>query len=549
MAAKLLNSGKILNIEVGDKLTKVCLSARHGKSYQILDSFIFQTPEKSVSDGQIADPEKLASELNSQLASNGAAEAKNVVFTLTSAKVATREVMLPPMKENRIKSVIETNASDYFPVDMSNYRVSYSLLERVEGGENPGSRVLVMAAPRVLLESYVKLAEAAGLVIEAIDFCGNSQYQVLRGIKGEGAVMYVDVNVNNTFVTFMNDGVMLLQRNFPVGGDEMISPALRETGRGEDQYLKTMQEAGSKEFLDSIMDGEQQTECLSRLVSGVVRSADFFKSDHTDVAISKVVLMGTCSHIAGLREELAKEIEIETVLITDVDGVQFVANSAEGVSYYISCIGSMVAPLDLLPEEYRAQKKKGKKDKGEQDPIRTGITIAAACVVVGLLLSVFAVTRYIIKVNQEKRMQARISELSYVQDVCDTFTAYKNMDGSLELVGNYSKDVNSKLTAFLSELETKMPSSILILSATCDQQGVTMNITVPSFAEAAVVLSQLRSFESIDVITISGVTENKDDAGASTASFSVACAYPVQESATATDTPATATDTTAAPAQ
>ena len=97
MAAKLLNSGKILNIEVGDKLTKVCLSARHGKSYQILDSFIFQTPEKSVSDGQIADPEKLASELNSQLASNGAAEAKNVVFTLTSAKVATREVMLPPM--------------------------------------------------------------------------------------------------------------------------------------------------------------------------------------------------------------------------------------------------------------------------------------------------------------------------------------------------------------------------------------------------------------------------------------------------------------------
>ncbi len=63
MAAKLLNSGKILNIEVGDKLTKVCLSARHGKSYQILDSFIFQTPEKSVSDGQIADPEKLASEL------------------------------------------------------------------------------------------------------------------------------------------------------------------------------------------------------------------------------------------------------------------------------------------------------------------------------------------------------------------------------------------------------------------------------------------------------------------------------------------------------
>ena len=62
---------------------------------------------------------------------------------MASAKVASREVLLPPVKDNRIKTVIETNAADYFPVDMSNYRVSYSLLERVTG-DNPGCRVLVM---------------------------------------------------------------------------------------------------------------------------------------------------------------------------------------------------------------------------------------------------------------------------------------------------------------------------------------------------------------------------------------------------------------------
>ena len=541
--AKLKTSGKLLNIEVGDRIIKVCLSARHGKSFQILDSFMFQTPDGAVADGQVIRPDDVAQVLTQQLETHGAQDAKNVIFTLTSGKVATREVMLPPVKDNRIKTVVETNAADYFPVDMSNYRVSCSLLERIEGGENPGCRVLVMAAPLMLIDSYARLSEAAGLQIEAIDFCGNSQYQVLRGIKSEDTVMYVDVNVMSTLVTFMSNGVLLLQRNFPAGGDELITSAMRAAGREDSAYLQTMQDAGSADFLNGIMDAEQQTDCLSRLVSGVVRSADFFKSDHTDAAVSKVVLMGTCSHLAGLREELRKEIDIDTVLLTEVDGVQFVANSAEGVSSYISCIGSLVAPLDLLPEEYKAQsKKKKRQEKGEQDPIRTGVIIAAACAILGIVLSAFAVTRYIINLNEQKRMQARIDELSYVQDIYNTYVNYESTDKSLDVVGAYSKDANSQLTAFLAELEMKMPSSILVLSATCDEQGVTMNITVPSFNEAAVVLSELRTFDSIAVISTGGVVENTDDTGAATASFAVVCGYKSAQVTTPTDTAATATD-------
>lgn len=84
-----------------------------------------------------------------------------------------------------------------------------------------------------------------------------------------------------------------------------------------------------------------------------------------------------------------------------------------------------------------------------------------------------------------------------------------------------------------------MPSSILVLSATCDSKGVTMNITVPSFNEAAVVISQLRSFDSIAVIQVSTIAEKKDEAGATTASFSVSCGYPApQETAAATNAPA-----------
>lgn len=514
-------AAKLLNIEAGDRITKVCVSVKRGKTFQILDSFMFQTPDGAVQDGQIVDAAAMAESLTAELARHNVTDAKNAVFTLTSAKVASREVMLPPVKDNRIKAVVETNASDYFPVDMSKYRVSYNLLER-KTGETPGCRVLVMAAPRLLLESYARLAEAAGLQIEAIDFCGNSQYQVLRGLAGEGVTMYVDVNVTNTFVTFMADGILLLQRNFSVGGDELISTAMNAAGRGDSEYLKTMRDAGEDAFLGQYLDEAQRYESLNRLVSGVARTANFFKSDHAETPVTQVVLMGTCSRLAGLRDMIAHEIGLETVLLHDVSGIQFVANSAEGVSAYISCIGSLVAPLDLLPEELRAQRKKKRQ---EGDPIRTGALICAALSVLGVGLSAFAIICYYSAVSHQQQLENRIAELSYVENTYNTYLAYQSTDASLQVVGDYANDANSRLVLFMRELERKMPSSILLLSAVCDSEGVTMNVTVPGLEEAAVVISQLRGFESVAELNISAIAESAGDTGITTASFSVSCAY------------------------
>ena len=76
MAAK-----TVLNIEVGDRLTKVCHSAKKGKRRQILNSFLFPTPDQTVSDGLIVDPKTLADALREQLALHHASSARNVTFS------------------------------------------------------------------------------------------------------------------------------------------------------------------------------------------------------------------------------------------------------------------------------------------------------------------------------------------------------------------------------------------------------------------------------------------------------------------------------------
>ena len=96
---------KVLNIEVGDRVTKVCVSEKNKKNYQISKCFLIQTPVGAVRDGQIMQVDVMAAALREALKEHGLTAVKKVTFTLASTKVASREVLLPPVKDNRIKAL------------------------------------------------------------------------------------------------------------------------------------------------------------------------------------------------------------------------------------------------------------------------------------------------------------------------------------------------------------------------------------------------------------------------------------------------------------
>lgn len=520
---------KVLNIEVGDRITKVCVSEKKTKGYQISGSFLFQNPVNAVQDGQIMDVQAMADLLKFQLQQNGAADVKNVIFTLLSTKVASREAVLPLVKDTRkIKDLVTLNASDYFPVDLSAYRIAHTVLERREG-EDAGCRVQVTAAPLALLEGYHELSKAVGLRMEALDYSGNSQYQVLQVLQEEETVMYVDVNVSSALVTFMKGGVLLMQRIINAGGDELINTALSLSGKGEDMFLNMLKDSISSGALDYLMLGSQQEDCLSRLVNGIARSADFFKSAYTSSPVSKIVLMGVCGSLAHLEELLQREIGLETTTLKNVQGIEFAANSVGGISSYISCIGSLVAPLELLPEEWSGDEKKKKaasaKKKEKSETMAAAVFLFLLLTVAGIGMSAYSLLGYFSVENEKTRLESRRQELDYVRQVVDTYDTFQNTQSSLEQIRNFSKSNNSSLVAFMEELEREMPSTMFIMSAVCNDQSVMMNIVTPGMEEADVVISRLRKFESIGQMTVSTISKSVDDAGNSTTTFSVNCTY------------------------
>ncbi len=515
----LLPKGKTLSIEVGDRLTKVCVSVSGGGRRSVRNSFLFQTPEKAVEDGQIVAPDVFAAALREQLGAHGLKGVRNAAFTVTSSKIATREVKLPPIRDNRLKDIVQTNASDYFPVDLSKYHVAHCLLERVEKGGDAGCRVLVFAVPLQLLQSYFQMAEKAGLRVRSIDYSGNSQYQLLRLLDDGQATLYVNLESDSTCITFLKDEKLLFQRTFTFGGDEVVRDYMDAAGKPD--YLTALAEACGA-------GKPQLPESLSHLVENIIRSANYFNSSHWEHPMERMVLLGPYSRLAGLRELLEKGTGVDISYIGNDQAARFFAHAAD-FSAYLSCVGSVFSPLDLIPQQFRAENRLLRKhsEKSDQNSVRDGAVILGICLAAALAISAAGLLRYHSALADKAAMQKEIKALSYTEGVYKSYALYKANEGSLVTLAGTVQSPNDSLTAFFSELEAKMPSKILLLSAACDQNGVTMNITVPDYNEVAMVLVQLRSFQSIRNIQISSVDKETDQSNGSYVKFSLTCEYGV----------------------
>ena len=84
-------AGKVISIEIGYSLTRVCEVDYKSKTHKVYGYFTMPTPEGMINDGILNLNETFVTDLKETLAEHRM-KSKQVVFTLTSTKIASREV-------------------------------------------------------------------------------------------------------------------------------------------------------------------------------------------------------------------------------------------------------------------------------------------------------------------------------------------------------------------------------------------------------------------------------------------------------------------------
>ena len=131
---------KVLSIEIGSAAIHMCEVDYKAKNPRVYKHVTIRTPEGMLKDDVIETDESFVSTIKEALAANKI-HVKQIVFTMGSTKIASREVTIPYVKENRIADVIRSNASDYFPVDLDQYELAHSVVGVTENDRSEERRV------------------------------------------------------------------------------------------------------------------------------------------------------------------------------------------------------------------------------------------------------------------------------------------------------------------------------------------------------------------------------------------------------------------------
>ncbi len=510
----------VLSIQINEMITKICVLEKYKNTTKIINAFAFETPENTFANGQVINTDELASAILSQINKNNLNEIQNAVIVLSSPKIVSRKVSLPPMNLKKMKSVIALNASDYFPIDLTNYQITHTVLKKIKE-KNGGYEVLVAAVPKQLLLSYTKLADTLNLNIQTFDFEANINRCLFEQIGVSGVTMYVSLGLMQSLATFMSDDQMILQRAIPFGVNDIVSHVINEQNL-HSKTQQALQLCSDEKWMRENYDKQKFDENSQRLLSVVKRTADFFKTSFKEIDIERVILLDEGAQIEGIKQAVQELLNLKTYLLAEISGIDKIL-SDKNITSFATCASSLMGDVNLTYNKNSSEKRKSNK----QNIITKNLSAIffASCIAVGIVLGGASVYNYAKENTQLQKATENLNKLSYVQQTYDLYTEYQQIKNNVQTIENAAVNNNAQLKAFFEEIEQKMPTNLSMLSAACDNFGVTINVQTTTMQEAAKVLEQLRDFDSIVEISTSSITQTQNADGTNAVSFAVVCAY------------------------
>ncbi len=541
-------NNRVLSIEIGNSFTKICEIDYKVKKPKVYKVLTVETPEGVVVDGMLQPTQEYADHLVNALGTNGI-RTKRVIFTISSTRVASREVQIPNVKANKIEALVKTNANDYFPVDLTQYEIGHYLA----GGltEEGKLRVMALAVPKALLNSYYQLAQMCGWEVECFDYSSNSLYQILRDEKSEKVTMMIKIDENNTIVTVLSAGKVLLQRTVAYGVQDAIETMIASGAYAVNDPMSAVERFQKKTCLNRVLHQgdklweenagrwededagnvevtaarQKITATLEPLIVGVNRVIDFYDSRNGDTPIERTYVTGLGGSFSGMSKLFTNCLERKVHTLSDMEdkiGMSKAIRSTRPAAY-ISCLGAVLAPVGLIDKSQ--QKAKGMTVVSGTNYTFVSVAVLVLGVILSIAMAVTSLTRYFGTVAENVALQARVEELQPAQTVYNEYLSTAAQYDKYKYLYEYTENPNENLVEFINELEQILPSSFWTNSFSSDMEGISMSVTVEGKAAAARTILNIRNMESIEDVQISNITDTQNELGESAVTFSITGTY------------------------
>lgn len=501
---------RLLSIYISSEVIRVVDATRKSATNITVNSVDeVSTPAGSFDDGYITDVLEIASAIRGKII--GKAGKAKAIFTISSKKIASKEVVIPFVNgAKKINSVLNANSSEYFPMSTTgDFIFAYNVMETFQDDEGKKIRVNAVAAPKDLVEGYYEIADELKLSVYDIDYVGNSVQQLLKlqmSNNENDTNLVLQIEKDATFVNIMAGKDIILQRSVPYGKNAVINSIMEIKKLTEKEAIELLRD---KDRMDRSVTDEEYSEAVRYLISSIGRIVEYHRSRNPERIIDGIKVFGEGASIAGIDEVLRQELGAEVTRFNTLNGIKVSQKSylsADQALRFLACFGAVLNPIGL-----KIQSGKTKEASSAMlDKILYAVIALAAVVMIGICA--WYQIKFALKKADVDFKKTQINTLQIAEDIANQYETTLGAYNTVKSFTDTTHTDNVVLLQFIGDLEKIMPTGTTINDLAASDGYITFKVESTSKEAVADFIVQLKKIDYISSFSIPSIqVENIDD--------------------------------------
>lgn len=309
-----LGSGAVVGLDIGTSAVRAARVMGSKGQTSLVAFGQVALPPGAVTDGEIREPGEV-SEAIAQLWKRTKMRSKRAVIGVANQRVVVRQVELPYLDAKEFRSSLQFQVADHLPMPVESAQLDFQILDDYtsDAGEHM-MRVLLVAAAKDMIESFLSAASAGGIEASGVDLSPLAAARAVSpAARGEfgvaGAEAVVDVGAGVTNVVVHHNGEPRFVRILSLGGDDPT--------RALAEHLDIpFEEAEALKFdlgrgVGSADSQRVMKNRVSDLVEEIRGSLDYYTSQEDSEPLTSIILTGGGSLTPGLVQQLEQTLRLQ----------------------------------------------------------------------------------------------------------------------------------------------------------------------------------------------------------------------------------------------
>ena len=302
---------QLVGVDIGSHAIKVVEIERNKKARFLKNFGMIGLPRHAIREGGIVEQDVVAEALKT-LFKNLKIRNQNVAVALSGYPVMAKRITLPHAKRDEIEAIIRDQAEQYIPFDINDVNLDFDILEKSETlseneaeDEENSLEVMLVAAKKDVIDSYVNLLDAADLdpgVLDVDVFALQNAAEVCLTSEKEGYAI-VNVGAEELGINTVANGASLFSRDSSFGGAQITELIMShfdvDFEKAEEIKLGAVQDKPWDQNLEASVSG-----VVSDWAQEIKRALDFVETTYSDKTIGKIFVCGGSCRVKGFQKYL-----------------------------------------------------------------------------------------------------------------------------------------------------------------------------------------------------------------------------------------------------